>query len=80
MALQGVLLSALITFAETPWYPVYSETTAAYGLDPLSDQQLAGAIMWVPAGLLYTGIGLALVIVWMRDTEREPWQKTSTTT
>jgi len=28
-------------------------TTAAWGLTPLEDQQLAGLIMWIPAGLAY---------------------------
>jgi len=69
MAFQSVLLSALITFAEVPWYPAYATTTAPWGLDPLSDQQLAGVIMWIPAGLVYTGIGLALLIAWIRESE-----------
>ena len=67
MALQSVFLAVLLTFAETPWYWVYEATTQAYGLDPLSDQQLAGVIMWVPAGLVYTGIGLALLLSWIRQ-------------
>lgn len=73
MTLQSVLLSVLLTFAETPWYWVYSATTRAYGLEPLADQQLAGVIMWVPAGLVYTGIGLSLLVTWIRehDVERE---------
>jgi cytochrome c oxidase assembly factor CtaG len=72
MALQSVFLAVLLTFAETPWYWVYEATTQAYGLDPLSDQQLAGVIMWVPAGLIYTGIGLALLLAWIRQHETAP--------
>jgi cytochrome c oxidase assembly factor CtaG len=69
MALQSVFLALLLTFAESPWYWVYSATTRAYGLDPLADQQLAGVIMWVPAGLVYTGIGLKLLLAWVRQHE-----------
>lgn len=72
MALQSVFLSVLLTFAETPWYWVYGATTQAYGLEPLADQQLAGVIMWVPAGLVYTGIGLALLMAWIRQHETTP--------
>ncbi len=70
MALQSVLLSALLTFARSPWYDSYLTTTGERGLDPLEDQQLAGAIMWVPAGLVYVGVGIALVAGWVRDIER----------
>ncbi len=50
MAMQSVLLSVLLTFARTPSYAGYAHTTASWRLDPLADQQLAGAIMWIPAG------------------------------
>jgi putative membrane protein len=52
-ALQCTLLGALITFAPRPWYFGHLGTTAAWGLSPLEDQQLAGLIMWIPAGLSY---------------------------
>jgi putative membrane protein len=31
---------------------VHALTTAAWGLDPLQDQQLGGVIMWVPGGVI----------------------------
>jgi putative membrane protein len=71
MALQSVFLSVLLTFARRPWYDAYADTTAAYGLDPLTDQHLAGAIMWVPAGLVYLAAGLGLTAAWLRAAERE---------
>jgi putative membrane protein len=70
MALQSVFLSVLLVFARTPWYSGYAVTTRAWGLDQLADQQLAGAIMWVPAGLIYVAAGLALMISWLRTVER----------
>jgi putative membrane protein len=66
MAMQSVLLSVLLTFARTPWYAGYADTTAAWGLDPLADQQLAGAIMWIPAGGVYLAAALALLASWVR--------------
>ncbi len=71
MAMQSVFLSALLTFARTPWYPAYTATTASWGLDPLTDQQLAGVIMWIPAGLVYVGVALGLLVAWIRATERQ---------
>lgn len=64
--LQGTILGAVITFARHPWYWSYFGTTQAWGLTPLEDQQLAGLIMWIPAGLIYLAaliplLGSALV-------------------
>ncbi len=61
------LLGALLTFSPRLWYPLYDETTAPWGLSPLEDQQLAGVIMWVPAGLSYLIAALALAATWLRE-------------
>ena len=58
-------LGALLTLASTPWYPPYLATTAAYGLEPLQDQQLGGLVMWVPASLAYLGAALWLAARWI---------------
>lgn len=64
------VLGALLTFARAVWYPAYANSTASWGLMPLEDQQLGGLIMWVPAGLVYIVAGLALMVGWMRESER----------
>jgi putative membrane protein len=69
MAMQSVFLAVLLTFARTPWYSGYATTTAPWGLDPLTDQQLAGALMWIPAGGIYLVVALALLVAWIRATE-----------
>ena len=69
MTLQSVFLSALLTFASEPWYRPYATTTRTWGLDPLTDQQLAGLMMWIPAGLIYLGAALSLLVGWLRSTE-----------
>jgi putative membrane protein len=71
MAMQSVFLSALLTFARTPWYSGYATTTASWGLDRLADQQVAGVIMWIPAGGIYLAAALVLLVTWIRATERE---------
>ena len=69
MGMQSVFLSALLTFASGPWYSGYESTTRLWRLEPLADQQLAGVIMWIPAGLIYLGAALALLIGWIHSTE-----------
>jgi cytochrome c oxidase assembly factor CtaG len=71
-AVHTVLLGALLTTAPSPLYPAYSARTALWGLTPLEDQQLAGLIMWVPAGIVYVGAGLALCAFLLRETG-VPW-------
>ena len=71
LGLQSVLLATLITFASTPWYEPYSSPAPGWGLDPLADQQLAGVVMWVPSGLILTGMGLLLVVRWLREIDDE---------
>lgn len=58
-------LGALLTFARVPWYPHYLHTAPVFGLDALSDQQLGGLVMWVPAGAVYLVVALALGARWL---------------
>lgn len=69
MAMQGVLLAVVMTFAGSPWYMGYTATVGTWGLTPLQDQQLAGLIMWIPSGLVYTGFALLLLVRWIGDTD-----------
>lgn len=63
-AVHSSLLGALLVVAPRPLYQSYSG--ALFGLSPLEDQQLAGLVMWVPAGIGYTVIGLAMLALWLR--------------
>ena len=70
--LQSSALGALIAFAPRPWYPAYAASAAAWGLTPLGDQELAGLIMWVPAGTIYLLAALALFALWLRAEDPSP--------
>jgi putative membrane protein len=63
------VLGALMTVAPAGWYPRYAAGTEAWGMSLLEDQQLAGLIMWMPAGLLYTAAALLLLAAWLRESE-----------
>ena len=65
------VLGALITFATRPWYSAYLQTPLQWGLTALEDQQLGGLIMWLPGSLVYVGIALALLLDWIRASERD---------
>jgi cytochrome c2 len=69
-AMHTGLLGALLTFSSRLWYPIYAPATAAWGLTPLEDQQLAGLIMWIPGGLPYLVAALALLASWLGEPGR----------
>lgn len=73
-AIQSTVLGALITVAQRPWYLAYYDTTRPWGLTPLEDQQLAGLVMWVPAGFVYLAALVALFAEAM--TERAARERT----
>jgi putative membrane protein len=50
-------LGALLALSTRPWFRAAT----------LEDQQLAGLLMWVPAGIILTGIALALLAGWLRS-------------
>lgn len=68
-ALYSTLLGALLTFAPQVWYPAYGILPYAWDMTPLADQQLAGVIMWVPAGVVYLGAALWLLGAWLVQAE-----------
>jgi putative membrane protein len=52
-SMQMGLLGAILTLAEHPLFAPHLLTTQAWGLTPLEDQQLGGALMWVPGIVLF---------------------------
>jgi cytochrome c oxidase assembly factor CtaG len=63
-AAPGTLLGALLTLAQHPLYPFQAAQVQAARGNPLTDQQLAGLAMWVPAGVVYLLAALALFLPW----------------
>lgn len=49
-SLHSMFLGFFMFVSPRPWYPSYP---GGAGLSPLEDQQLAGLLMWMPAGLPY---------------------------
>lgn len=55
-------LGAFMALSQSPWYGPYASLgLAAFGLTPAQDQELAGALMWVPGGLLHAAVAVALL-------------------
>ena len=64
-SLHTSILGALLFFSPRFWYPAYG-----LGASALEDQQLAGLIMWIPAGFVLAATALLLISHWLSETER----------
>jgi cytochrome c oxidase assembly factor CtaG len=60
------ILGALMALAPRVLYIAQTQTAGAWGLTPLEDQQLAGMIMWVPAGTIYAAAAMTMMALWIR--------------
>jgi cytochrome c oxidase assembly factor CtaG len=60
-SLHSAALGALLAFAPRLWYPAQWAGPGRWSLTALEDQQLAGAIMWIPMGALYLAAVIAMV-------------------
>ena len=69
-AIHTSVLGALMTISPGVLYPWYTQAGAAWHVDALEDQQLAGLLMWVPSGLVFIVFGLALFAAWLGESER----------
>lgn len=70
--LQEGLLGALLTLSPRPLYGVHAATAAAWGLTPLQDQALGGALMWVPGGAAFLAVALLQFARLLRAPEPAP--------
>ena len=59
--LQSAALGAILTFASSPLYQTHEVAAPTAGVDPLTDQQLAGVIMWIPPGIIYLAISAVML-------------------
>lgn len=70
--MQMGLLGALLTFAPDALYSIHQTAPLSWGFTPLTDQQLGGIIMWVPAGLPYAALGLLVARRGWRQLQARP--------
>jgi cytochrome c oxidase assembly factor CtaG len=75
---QNVRADSLVTrkgaieaaVSRIPIYSVYANLLGSSHGAALADQQVAGLVMWIPAGLVLTFVGIALFAAWLGESER----------
>ena len=69
-SLHAMGLGVLMTLSPSAWYGIYVGRTSVWGLSPLEDQQLAGAIMWMPACMAYAIVAAGIFANWLNQMDR----------
>lgn len=59
---QNEILGVSIAFAGSPLYAHYTTVSHSWSMSVLQEQMVAGAIMWIPGGMMYA-VALVLLIV-----------------
>jgi putative membrane protein len=62
--LYSGLLGAVLSLGDHALY-AHAEATLRWGIDPVDDQQRAGLLMWVPAGIIMMAVGIAIFAAWL---------------
>jgi cytochrome c oxidase assembly factor CtaG len=68
--MHTAVLGALMALAPRVLYTVQTQAAAMWGMTPLDDQQLAGIVMWIPAGTIYAGAALVMAALWISQSSR----------
>jgi putative membrane protein len=70
-SMHTALLGALLLISHRLWFPLQGTDALLWGLTPLEDQQMAGLIMWIPAGTVYAGAALVMAGLWVTSRSRQ---------
>ena len=69
-AAQNTILGGLLAFSDRVYYGHYAITAPAYGVDPVTDQRLGGAVMWVPGDLIFLTAASFSFFLWLQSEEQ----------
>jgi putative membrane protein len=70
LMMASSILGALMTFSRASWYGDHFDTAVLWGMTPLTDQQLAGVMMWIPMGTVYVITAALLLGRWINAVDR----------
>ena len=68
---QTLPLAAMLTFTTEPWYGPYVASGGVWGIDPMTDQQIGGLMMWIGGMVSYFIAIAALFVVGMKKDEED---------
>jgi putative membrane protein len=68
----NMIAGMAIAFSQSPIYSHYEAMPRIWNMSVMSDQRLAGVIMWVPGSMMYIVAALVAIASWLQDEEEKP--------
>jgi len=72
-SLAPTIPAAFLTFGEQTLYPIYATFPRIWGIDPLTDQLIAGLIMKLGGGLILWAVIATVFFRWFGQEQRGGW-------
>ena len=69
--IPNTMLGAAITFADHVIYSAYAEVEQPFNISLMTDQQVGGAILWVPGDMMSVIVAGVVMIMWYQREERD---------
>ena len=68
-AAQNTVLGGLLSFSTRLLYRAYARTPERFGLDPVTDQRIGGAVMWVIGDFVFLAAASISFFLWLAEEE-----------
>lgn len=68
-AAQNTVLGGVLSFSTLLLYGTYTQSPERFGLDPITDQRIGGAVMWVVGDLVFLGAASIAFFRWLSEEE-----------
>lgn len=68
-AAQNTVLGGVLSFSSLLLYGSYTHSPERFGIDPLSDQRIGGAIMWVAGDIVFLAAASVAFFRWLAEEE-----------
>ena len=68
-AAQNTVLGGLLSFSTRLLYGAYAQTPERFGVDPVTDQRIGGAVMWVTGDFVFLAAASMSFFLWLAEEE-----------
>ncbi|TMF25163.1 MAG: cytochrome c oxidase assembly protein [Chloroflexi bacterium] len=70
-AAQNTVLGGILSFSSRLLYQSYARGPERFGVDPLTDQRIGGAVMWVTGDLIFLAAASVSFFLWLEQEEAQ---------
>jgi len=63
------VLGGILSFSSRLLYSAYAQGPERFGLDPVTDQRIGGAVMWVTGDLIFLAAASVSFFLWLDQEE-----------